>query len=237
VAEEAVARYVRGRGWYDLAHRVAGCLVQEGGRLDSLLDLLLRDDVSFERRGEDAKAERFREDQSVTGLCSDVTHDPIFLDEARHGEAVLRLLILDGVAAAELRSCFFDLRLAPGQDLTQYSEVQRAWEGDEVHRGQGLAAHRVHVRERVGRGDLAEAVWVVHDGREEVRRLQEQAAAERDEPRVVAGLQPAHEAVNRLGRESLQCLLQVPWSELGSSTSLRRVLRQPYARTLVHHSR
>src|SRR5215210_7679081 len=56
-------------------------------------------------------------------------------------------------------------------------------------------------------------------------------------PRIITGLHTAYEAIVRPRREPSQCLLQVPWSEPGSSTSLGRVLRQPYARTLVHRGR
>src|SRR3712207_3629964 len=199
--------------------------------------LLLRDDVSLERRRQDTETERFGQNQGVPGSGSRVAHDPIFFHKARHGEAVLRLLVLDRVTTAELRACLFYLGEAPGQDLPQNPEVERAGEGDQVHRRQRLSSHRVDVRESVGGGDLAEPVRVVHDGREEIGRLQEQAAAERDEPRIITGLHPAHEAVGRPWREPPQCLLQVPWSELGSSASFRRVLRQPYACTLVHRRR
>src|SRR3712207_1123914 len=136
--------------------------------------------------------------------------------------------------SAETGAGLLDLGLPAGQDLAQYPEVERAGERHEVQRGKRLAAHRVDVGERVGGGDLAEPVRVVDDGGEEVRRLEEQAAAERDVPGVVPGLHPAHEPVHGGRGEPLQDLLQVPWSELGRSTRLGRVLRQPYARTLVH---
>jgi hypothetical protein len=151
---------------------------------------------------------------SVAGPGPGVAHHVLRLREARHGEAVLRLLVLDGVAAAELRARLLDLGLSAGEDLAQYPHVQRSWEGYEVQRRQGLAAHRVHVREGVGRGDLAEPEGIVHDRRKEVGRLQEQAAAERHVPGAVPGLHAAHETLQRFGREPLQCLLQVPWANL-----------------------
>src|SRR5919107_3779394 len=202
--------------------------------MDGVFDLLLRDEIPLERRRQYAEAKWFREDQHVSGSGSCVSHDPVYFDEARHGETILGFLVLGGVPAAEPRARFFDLGLAAGQDLTQNPEVQRAGERDQIQSRQGLAAHRVNVREGVRGGDLSEPVRVVYYGREEVGRLQEQAAAERDEPRIIAGLDPAHKAVDRSRLEPSQCLLQVPWSELGGSTSLSRVLRQPYACTLVH---
>src|ERR687889_265173 len=104
VAEETVARYVCGRGDADLAHRVAGGLVEEGGRPYGVLDLLLRDDVSLERRRQDAEAEGFGQNQGVSWLGAGVANHPVFFHEAGHGEAVLGLLVLDRVAAAEPRA-------------------------------------------------------------------------------------------------------------------------------------
>ena len=43
--------------------------------------------------------------------------------------------------------------------------------GDDIHGGQGFAAHRVDVAEAVGRRDLAEQIGVVHDRREEIQGL------------------------------------------------------------------
>src|SRR5215208_3298224 len=101
VTEEAVARYVRGRGDADLAHRVAGGLVEEGGRLYGVFYLLLREDVSLERRRQDTETERVGQNQGVSRFGSRVAHDPVFLHEACHGEAVLGLLVLDRVTTAE----------------------------------------------------------------------------------------------------------------------------------------
>ena len=67
--------------------------------------------------------------------------------------------------------------MAAREDLTQDPHVQRAGECDQVHRRQGLAAHRVDVGEGVGGGDLPEAVRIVHYRGEEVSRLQQQTAA------------------------------------------------------------
>ena len=65
---------------------------------------------------------------------------------------------------------------------------------EEVHRDDRGAAHGVDVGQRVGRGDPAERVRVVHDGGEEVRR-QDQALApgEADHGGVVAVVQTDHE--------------------------------------------
>ena len=62
-------------------------------------------------------------------------------------------------------------RISPS---TETSSV-RVREADEVERRERRAAHRVDVAQRVGRGDRAEVVRLVDDGREEVRREDERA--------------------------------------------------------------
>jgi hypothetical protein len=78
-------------------------------------------------------------------------------------------------------------RLAALQDAAQdvgTEPLQR--ERDEVQRGQRPSAHRVHVRQRVGRGDPAEVVRVIDDRREEVDGLDErQIRAHGEHGRVV----------------------------------------------------
>src|SRR5215203_129632 len=234
VSEEAVARDVCCGRDPDVAQGVAGTPVQVGDHLDGVFDLGLRDEISLQGGGEDTEAKRLCEHQCVPYASAGVSHDPVLFDPPCDGETVLRLFVLHGVAAAEPGAGFLDPGLPAGQDLPQDAEVQGAGKCDQVQRGQRFAAHRVDIGEGVGRGDLAEPVRVVHDRGEEVSRLKEQAAAERDVPGVVPGLHPAHEPVHGGRGEALQSLLQVPWSELRRSTRLGRVLRQPYARTLVH---
>src|SRR5215210_8993559 len=112
---------------------------------------MLRDDVPLERRCQDAEAQWFGKHEYVSWLRAGVAHHLVLVPEARYREAVLRFLVLNRVARAKLGARLFDLRLAAGQDLTQDPEVEGARERDQVHRGQGFAAHRVNVREGVRR--------------------------------------------------------------------------------------
>jgi len=106
--------------------------------------------------------------------------------------------VVDASDAGEWQgTIYLAMKLIQGQDLAQYPEVQVAGKADQVQRGQGLAAHSVYVGEGVGCGDLAEAVGIVHDRREEVDRLQQQTAAERNEPGVIARVHAARETFRR----------------------------------------
>ncbi|BDB39771.1 hypothetical protein IWGMT90018_02170 [Mycobacterium kiyosense] len=61
---------------------------------------------------------------------------------------------------------------------------------DQVDRDHRAAAHRIDVRQRVGRGDPAPVVGVVDDGREEVGGGQHGKIANQDGGRVVSVVQP-----------------------------------------------
>ena len=66
---------------------------------------------------------------------------------------------------------FHHFREAAGQNLLQHFEVTVGRKANVSQRGDGTAAHGVDVAQRIGGGDLAEGVGVVHDGSEEIDRL------------------------------------------------------------------
>ena len=84
-----------------------------------------------------------------------------------------RFLIADAVAAHHRASGLDHLRQAAGQNALQNFEIAFVRKTDKGQRGQRLSAHGVNVAERVGGGDLAEGVGIVHDRREKIHRLDE----------------------------------------------------------------
>jgi len=67
---------------------------------------------------------------------------------------------------------------------------------------------------------LSKAVWVVHDGREKVHRLHQSLALREDENgSVLANGFAGKDAGISLPGQNRQYSLQVPWSDLGGSTS------------------
>jgi len=75
------------------------------------------------------------------------------------------------------RAGLADLLVAAGEDLDEdLGRELLVGEADDRERRERLAADGVAIRERVGRGDPAEAPRVVDDRREEIDRLDERAA-------------------------------------------------------------
>ena len=76
------------------------------------------------------------------------------------------------MAAGEGATGFGDLVGPAPENLVDGIERKKiGGHRDDIHRGDGLAAHGINVGERVGGRDLPEKVRVVHDGREEVEGL------------------------------------------------------------------
>ena len=127
------------------------------------------------------------------------------MDGAGDGEAVLRLVVVQRVAAGDDAARLGDLLRAAAHDLAEDRRVERLRERRDVERHQHLAAHRVDVAHGVRRGDRAERVRVVDDGREEVDRLDDrQVVGQAVDGGVVGAVEPDEEVGERRGVERLR---------------------------------
>ena len=102
---------------------------------------------------------------------ANIFEDAVGMDESRDAQAVLWLVILTGVDARDDASGldgFGMPTLQNGANVVFRKAVRHA---QKVHRHSWLAAHGVHVAQRVRRGDLAEEIRIIHNGGEEVDRL------------------------------------------------------------------
>ena len=121
--------------------------------------------------------------------------------DAGDGHAVLRLGIVDAVAAGdEAAGLSGDVEAAAQHLLRQLERQDVARPAEQVERDHRTATHGVDVRQGVGRRDAAPVVGVVDDGREEVGRGEHgDAALDADRGRVVAVVE-ADEQLPATGR-------------------------------------
>jgi hypothetical protein len=118
---------------------------------------------------EDAKAQRFRERERHPGLGGVVAQQAVGVGEPGDGQAVLRLGVVDAVAAGEEGTGLRTGVVASPEHLRRHVEGDRVPRPtQQVDRHDRGAAHRVDVGHRVGRRDPAEGVGVVDHGGEEV---------------------------------------------------------------------
>ena len=92
------------------------------------------------------------------------------MDGAHDAEAVLRLGVVDRVAAGDDAAAFGDLGRAAAEDFRQDRRRQVFGKADDVEGEEDFGAHGVDVAHGVGGGDGAVGVGVIDDGREEVER-------------------------------------------------------------------
>ena len=101
----------------------------------------------------------------------DIFEDAFGVDKARDTQPVLRLAVLYGVAAGDDAACLDSLGMSALQNGADILLGQAVRHAEKIHCDPRLAAHGVHVAQRVRRGDLAEEIGIVHDGGEEVDRF------------------------------------------------------------------
>ena len=89
---------------------------------------------------------------------------------ADHRQPVLGLRVADRVAARQHAARLADLRRRRLEHRRQRRLREVLGEGRDRQREQHAAAHREHVGQGVGRGDLPVRDRVVHERREEVQR-------------------------------------------------------------------
>ncbi len=181
------------------------------------------------RRREDTRPEGLREPERVSGVERALGEDVVRVHPAGDGEPELRLLVDDGMAAGDDAATFGDLVDGALHEALEGVERQVVGPGHDVQREEDLAAHRVHVRHRVRRGDRAGRVRVVDDRRKEIDRLDDRVIGGNAVYRRVVG---RFETDEQLGRVALrgkgaQDLRQWAGAQLRSSAGAGRQGREP----------
>ena len=173
--------------------------------------------------GDHAGTERLGQEEPVARPKAALDQHAVGVNAPRDAEAILGLVVDDGVAPRDDPARLGDLLGAAAEDLGHDGLVHLAREARDGEREHHLPAHRVDVRHRVGRGDGAPGPRVVHHGREEVHRLDErQVVADAVDRRVVGRTESDHEIARRLLREDrpaqhAQHLLEISRSHLRRS--------------------
>ena len=150
------------------------------------------------------------------------------MDHSGDCHAIFDFFIDDAVAADHNRAGLLDPLRPAFHDLAEDLDIHLALgKGDDVQRRFGLCSHRIDIAQRIGRGDLAEDVGVIHNGGEKINRIDDgQIRPKTIHSCVVGGLSPDNDIrMIKLGK-AVQHLHQVGRAELGGSTCSRDLLRQ-----------
>ena len=180
---------VRGRA-VQLDHGVDGCLERARGR-DSV-PLCLQ---------HEARTERLREEEDVARARPGLRPDPLRMHQADDREPVLRLGVANRVATRENRASSTNALLGPGEHLAEHLDRKLLRKGGDRERQERRAAHRVHVVQRVRRGDGAERSRIVDERREEVDREHDRPLVVQAVHRRIVGRIETDEQILGVGRD------------------------------------
>ena len=202
VADQPEAGDVRRGAGVHCLRRLGGDPIQAHHAGDRGIEVGRLDRAAFQGGGDRARAERLGQDQRIAGPRAALGEDALGMHDAGDRQPELRLLVLDRVPAGDRRAHRpHDLGSA-AQDVGQQAGGQVGRESRQVEGEQHFAAHGVDVAQRVRRRDRAVLIRRVHDGREEVDRLdQRQLIAEPIHGRVVGRAQPHQQVRVRVDRE------------------------------------
>ena len=165
------------------------CLERPGGRDPIALGLQ-----------DEARTQRFREEENVPRARTGLRPDPLRMHQAHDREAVLRLAVANGVTSREDRTGRTHPLLGTSEHLPEHLDGKLLGKRGNRERQQRSAAHREDVVERVRRGNGTEGPRIVDEWREEVDREHDRTLVVEPVHRgVVGGIEP-DEQVLRIGR-------------------------------------
>ncbi len=203
VADEAIARNVRGRCRAGADHRLGGGAVERRHHRHRLTLEAGRTQPALDRGRDQARAERLGQVEEVARPRPIVRDHAVGMHLADHRIAEFRLGVVHGMTADDRDPGLRHLRSPAGHDLFQQAGVQLlAWKRGDAKREERPRAHRVDVAESVGRRNRAELRRVVDDGREEIDRRDEGAVGRDSIDRriVAAGRGDQHVGVDDRGQ-------------------------------------
>ena len=146
-------------------------LVEGAHRVKHGCGLVLLDELALNGRGDDARADRLGQQQDIAHARAAVGKHTVERDKAAHGQAVLGLVVVDGVATRDGTASLDALVGAARQDLPSNLNAHAIGNAQQVHGMARPPTHGVDVRKRVGRGDLSEHIWIIYDRSKEINRL------------------------------------------------------------------
>ena len=170
-------------------------LVEGAHRVKHGCGLVLLDELALNGCGDDARANRLGQQQNIAHARAAVGEHTVERDKAAHRQAVLGLVVVDGVASRDGAAGLDALVGATRQNLPRNLNAQAIGNAQQVHGMARSSTHGINVRQRVCCRDLAKQERVVDHRWKEIDGLHEaQVFANTKNTRIVGGIEP-HEQV------------------------------------------
>ena len=204
VAEEAESGDIGGGAEAGGDGEVGGVAVEPQHRVDGAVEPGGIATAAAGRGEDDTGAERFRQVEAVARAEGGLAQQAGGVHEAQHAEAVLGLVVPDGVAAGDGAAGLGDLVGAPRNDPGGDIRRQVLGEGSNVEGEHDLAAHRVDIGHGVGGGDGAVLPGVIDERGEEIEGGDDgRARIDAVDGGIVGRPEPGEEVGMRFGVERL----------------------------------
>ena len=219
------------------AHRGAGTrVIQAAHGLDERAIVLGREQPPLSGCGEQARAQRFGEEDVVSGLRAGVGPHTLRVHSARDSKTVLELSIAHGVTAAQDRARCTYYFVTAHEDLAQHLGWQGVFgKADNVQGNEGAAPHGVDIGEGVGSSDAPKLHRVIDDGCEEIHGLHEGKVIAQAYNCSVVSVVKADEKPGVIGGgESRQCAAQRNRREFSRSAGGLDRMGQPFVLLPTH---
>ncbi len=112
------------------------------------------------------------------------------IDKACDRVAELNIVVANRVAADHAALCFRHFVQATANDLFENRGIPFFRETNQGQRRNGPATHRIHIAQRIGRGNLSKGKRIINDRREKIDGLhQRQSVAQQIHPCIVVGVE------------------------------------------------
>ena len=223
MAQKAKARHIRGGVHFIPAGNFRRCFVQRRHGADGpgqVCGLCLSHPVGG---ADEPHAKGFGQDEFVPRAARIVGGEPARVHKAGDGKPILYARVGNGVPARQDASGLGHFFRAAAQDLPQHIQVHALGEADEVEGRLHLAAHRVHIAQGVGSGNLPKGVRVLDHGWKKVHRLHKgQIVCQAVNGRIVPAVVPHKEVrVFFAPGQLFQNAAQHPGPQLGRAAAPR----------------
>jgi len=219
MTQQTKTGHIGGRIHANLHHRFGGGAVERCHRAHGILKPFARQPPALCRCRQDASAYRLRQHKRVAYARAGIADDSLWVHRAGDEKAEFGLLVDDGMAAGNGDASLGADRRRPLEETRKRIVTQSLYRpGDEAQCIERLSAHRIHVAQRICRGNAAVIVGIVDNRRKNIDRLdQRKLIREPHDGCVIACSMSDENARIIRHRETCQGQTQICLADLGSA--------------------
>ena len=171
MANEAEAGDIgTGRG-LEIPGQLSRTFIERGEGVDHQPMLRSGKQIDLVGRRHGSRSQSFGQHEHFACLASAIGQNIFFRHYPDDREPVFGFLVFDAVTTRNIDTGLNGLFVAPCQNFPDDPRIQAGRDGKQIQRADGLSAHGVDIRKRIGRCDLAKFVGIIHNRREKIHGM------------------------------------------------------------------